>query len=87
MEKIEKRDLKEFNARASLIDLYGETLYDDKKNISYSNIMEEIIRLSTKVVRYEEVINELFYSANSLQAEAAGIVDEITDLQDEIKER
>jgi hypothetical protein len=87
MEKIEKRDLKEFNARASLIDLYGETLYDDKKNISYSNIMEEIIRLSTKVVRYEEVIDELFYSANSLQADAAGIVDEITDLQDEIKER
>jgi uncharacterized coiled-coil DUF342 family protein len=87
MEKIEKRDLKEFNARASLIDLYGETLYDDKKNISYSNIMEEIIRLSTKVVKYEEVINELFYSANSLQADAAGIVDEITDLQDEIKER
>lgn len=87
MEKIEKRDLKEFNARASLIDLYGETLCDDKKTISYSNIMEEIIRLSTKVVRYEEVINELFYSANSLQAEAAGIVDEITDLQDEIKER
>jgi hypothetical protein len=87
MEKIEKRDLKEFNARASLIDLYGETLYDNKKNISYSNIMEEIIRLSTKVVRYEEVIDELFYSANSLQADAAGIVDEITDLQDEIKER
>ena len=87
MEKIEKRNLKEFNARASLIDLYGETLYDNKKNISYSNIMEEIIRLSTKVVRYEEVIDELFYSANSLQADAAGIVDEITDLQDEIKER
>jgi len=85
--KKEERNLKEFSAKESLIDLYGETFCNDKKTISYTNIIKEIASLSEEIVRYEDAINELFYSANSLQAEAAGIVDEITDLQDKIEER
>jgi hypothetical protein len=85
MNELEKKDLKEFNAKKSLIDLYGEAFHNNRKIISYSNIIEEIIKLKKEISKYESAIDDLWYSANSLQSDAEGILDEISDLQETLK--
>ena len=53
---------------------------NESKIISYANIVEELKRLNKQNEEYVDKINDLFYRANSIQDEAANLVDEINDV-------
>jgi hypothetical protein len=69
----------ESKSKDKLVKDFGRKV-NESKIISYANIVEELKRLNKQNEEYVDKINDLFYRANSIQDEAAHLVDEINDV-------
>ena len=69
----------ESKSKDKLVKDFGRKV-NESKIISYTNIVEELKRLNKQNEEYVDKINDLFYRANSIQDEAANLVDEINDV-------
>ena len=69
----------ESKSKDKLVKDFGRKV-NGSKIISYANIVEELKRLNKQNEEYVDKINDLFYRANSIQDEAANLVDEINDV-------
>ncbi len=69
----------ESKSKDKLVKDFGRKV-NESKIISYANIVEELKRLNKQNEEYVDKINDLFYRANSIQDEAANLVDEINDV-------